>query len=410
MRDQILISFVVPVHNREDTLRACMKSLLDSKWRNFEIILVDDASTDTSPALCDCYAEQYSFIQSIHLSENRGPGAARNCGIAQATGKWIFFLDSDDLVCTENLQNIATQIKELPDNVDLIAVDNIDELNGKTWDFPYFQKFALLTSQEFYSHHAMRLCSPLWCYIFRRDYIARHHLQLPPLYIYEDTTFMLKYCQWLTTVACIPGSFYRYRARVSNNSLVAQSHISFPLAGFTCYIKTLCAFIKKADKEGDFIRKKIYTQHLINYSLEIPRLLTQSPIQEQWDAGLPVLQTDMPEEQEAIQLTKSILYRVLQQMDGKKCFLAPGNQTAAWLADYLADYNCEVLGVIDNHVRSVVTPQGRTIPVCTREDAGEICGCVPIYIVTNSYLRAKLEKYFYEHGMTVAHWMLKTSE
>lgn len=92
-----LVSVVVPVYNVEAYLDRCVKSIVDQTYRNIEIILVDDGSTDRSGQMCDVWAQKDNRILVIH-KQNQGAGMARNTGIEYATGKFIFFLDSDDYV------------------------------------------------------------------------------------------------------------------------------------------------------------------------------------------------------------------------------------------------------------------------------------------------------------------------
>lgn len=92
------ISIIVPVYNVELYLDRCVQSLINQTFRDIEIILVDDKSTDNCPKLCDQYAEMDSRIKVIHREENGGLGYARNSGMDMALGKYITFLDSDDYV------------------------------------------------------------------------------------------------------------------------------------------------------------------------------------------------------------------------------------------------------------------------------------------------------------------------
>ena len=94
---QALISVVVPVYNTEKTLRECVESILRQEYRNLEIILVDDGSSDRSPEICEEYREKDSRIKVIR-QENLGPAGARNTGLDAATGDFIGFADSDDRI------------------------------------------------------------------------------------------------------------------------------------------------------------------------------------------------------------------------------------------------------------------------------------------------------------------------
>ncbi len=103
MENQALISVIIPVYNVEEYLRECIDSVLNQTYQNFEIILVDDGSTDSSGQICDEYASNDERICVIH-QKNCGPSKTRNTGLANATGKYIYFLDSDDYIENTTLE------------------------------------------------------------------------------------------------------------------------------------------------------------------------------------------------------------------------------------------------------------------------------------------------------------------
>ena len=91
------VSIVVPVYNVEKYLDRCIKSILNQKYQDMEIILINDGSTDNSLAICEKYREQDSRIIIINKA-NQGLSAARNDGVAAASGEYIMFIDSDDYI------------------------------------------------------------------------------------------------------------------------------------------------------------------------------------------------------------------------------------------------------------------------------------------------------------------------
>ncbi len=98
-----MISVIVPVYNMKEYLARCVDSILGQTYRDFELILVDDGSTDISPALCDEYAANDSRVRVIH-KENGGLSAARNTGVNIASGHYVIFIDSDDWVREDTLE------------------------------------------------------------------------------------------------------------------------------------------------------------------------------------------------------------------------------------------------------------------------------------------------------------------
>ena len=103
---QSQISIIVPVYNSEKYLDACIDSILSQSFRDFELILVDDGSKDSSAQICDEYASQDTRVRVIHKA-NGGVSAARNDGLDIAKGEYITFIDSDDWVEREYLETLS---------------------------------------------------------------------------------------------------------------------------------------------------------------------------------------------------------------------------------------------------------------------------------------------------------------
>lgn len=117
MKD-ILISVIVPIYNAEKTLDKCVRSLLDQTYKEIEIILVDDGSTDNSGKICDSYVQKYNNIKKYY-KKNGGVSTARNFGIRHANGKYISFVDADDFLEVETYEKIHNVILEKkPDCID----------------------------------------------------------------------------------------------------------------------------------------------------------------------------------------------------------------------------------------------------------------------------------------------------
>ncbi len=106
-----LISVVVPVYNAEKYLLRCVQSIQNQTYKNLEIILVDDGSPDNCPSMCDEFAKADNRIKVIH-KENGGQGLARNDGMNIATGEYITFVDSDDWVALDHIENLYKALKK----------------------------------------------------------------------------------------------------------------------------------------------------------------------------------------------------------------------------------------------------------------------------------------------------------
>lgn len=106
MDRQTDISIIVPVFNADTTIARCIESAINQSFDRFEIILVDDGSSDNSGVICDEYAERFPNITVLHI-ENQGVSTARNIGIEKANGYYIMFLDSDDYIDSDCLVNLT---------------------------------------------------------------------------------------------------------------------------------------------------------------------------------------------------------------------------------------------------------------------------------------------------------------
>lgn len=169
------ISIIVPIYNAEMYLSYCVDSVLNQTCRDFELLLIDDGSTDKSGKICDKYALHDTRVKAIHKS-NTGVSDARNCALDMATGKYIIFMDADDCwtikTALEQLFNIAER-----NNLDIIRgeYDTIDKLGNIHYrhlsqdsQIKYANK--LLTPYEFlrYAIHGEYF---LWLCLFRREII-----------------------------------------------------------------------------------------------------------------------------------------------------------------------------------------------------------------------------------------------
>ena len=123
MRQDILVSVVVPIYNVEDYLGRCVDSILDQTYGNLEVILVDDGARDSSGRICDDYAAKDPRIRVIH-KENGGLSSARNAGIDIARGEWLEFVDSDDWIEPDAVESMLS----------LALEENAELVIGGRWD------------------------------------------------------------------------------------------------------------------------------------------------------------------------------------------------------------------------------------------------------------------------------------
>ncbi len=201
----VKLSIIIPVYNTEKFLETCIESILRQNYTNWEIILINDGSTDNAGALCDRYSKQDNRILVIHQA-NSGLSAARNVGICHSTGDYVMFVDSDDWIADNCLEAIATIIeKQFPDIVigkftcmpetgapvlkdsDFIA----EKVNGKNQS--ELLEYLRLSGMYFVA----------WRYIIKRTLLTENSLYFFAGIFHEDE-------EWTPRLLCTGNSFYLY--------------------------------------------------------------------------------------------------------------------------------------------------------------------------------------------------------
>lgn len=129
MKEKNLISIVVPIYNVEKYLSRCINSLVNQSYKNIEIILIDDGSIDNCPQICDDWAKKDKRIRVIH-KKNAGLGIARNTGIEHAKGKYICFIDSDDMLDLNSIEECCNKIEKFEFDIVYFGFKYIDTENN----------------------------------------------------------------------------------------------------------------------------------------------------------------------------------------------------------------------------------------------------------------------------------------
>ena len=159
-----MISIIVPIYNVEKFLERCIISILEQKYTDYELILVDDGSTDGSSRICDEYAKKDSRIKVIH-KENGGLSSARNSGTAKSSGDYLFFIDSDDWLVDQNvLSDLFETLQNSNADFSYGLFNNANDIEITKRDFNnrYYNndKLFLLSNSHFFS---------AWNKLFKKD-------------------------------------------------------------------------------------------------------------------------------------------------------------------------------------------------------------------------------------------------
>lgn len=210
-----LLSIIIPVYNVEEYLSTCIDSTLYYKENNIEILLIDDGSTDNSGSICDSYEKKDKRIRVYH-KENGGLSDARNYGIAQAKGKYILFLDSDDYIKQNSIISVMNML--IGEECDVIMSpyneyidkrfkaisgtnDAIDELVSYNKDeeliINLFRKTKLLWSA--------------WKFIVKRELLIQNNISFKKGYLHEDVDYTTRILLKMNTFKYYNNPWYCYR-------------------------------------------------------------------------------------------------------------------------------------------------------------------------------------------------------
>ena len=217
------ISVVIPVYKVERFLPQCVESVLAQTFHDFEVILVDDGSPDRCPALCDEYAAKYPNFRVVH-KHNEGLGLARNSGMQAARGRYVMFLDSDDILrhdALERLHQVAEEHGAQTVQGRLIRFTDPDKITGDvTGGEPLIirgpqamRRAALCSFSHFPGDESYTLTDSSCCALYRLDMLRDNGIDFPSerQYISEDYVFKYRVALHSDCIVQLPDTFYRYR-------------------------------------------------------------------------------------------------------------------------------------------------------------------------------------------------------
>lgn len=205
-----MISVIVPVYNAQNALNKCVDSILAQTYREFELILVDDGSTDASAEVCDRYAESDSRVKVVH-QQNAGVAAARNSGLEAAGGEYLSFVDSDDYVEPDYLECMLDGIRH--PGVDICWCDNCDEApDGTVIGRADASGNEFLTAADFDWNGGSQHGDVVWACLFDRTLIDGLRFA-PDLSVGEDSLFFAQCLGRSQGIRRIKKVLYHYVVR-----------------------------------------------------------------------------------------------------------------------------------------------------------------------------------------------------
>lgn len=211
-----LITIIVPVYKVEKFINKCVKSILSQTFQDWELILVDDGSPDYSGYYCDIWAKKDYRIKVFH-KENGGVSSARNKGLDHAKGDWICFIDSDDYVDEDYLNNLFSQIDI---HTDLVYA-NYDSYR----QIPYQTSLKIKSAINFMIEHAIFSMSGPVAKLYRAKLIHDYKIRFPnDIHMGEDAIFNIQFLNVSKFIAFTPCNNYHY---INNQNSLSTKYYSF---------------------------------------------------------------------------------------------------------------------------------------------------------------------------------------
>ncbi len=221
----VTVSVIIPVYNTEKYLREAMDSIVNQTLRDIEIICVNDGSTDGSAEILEEYAKKDNRI-SIITQENKGLSCARNAGIMAAKGKYIYFMDSDDILETTALEELIPIMKGK--NLDVMCFDGESFTENPELMTPYYQtNFSHYRSYDdvYEGTELLKLFElenkyncVVWLYVFRTSFLRENDLYFIPGILHEDNAFTFSVLLKTGRISHLNKIYYHYR--LHNDSIV----------------------------------------------------------------------------------------------------------------------------------------------------------------------------------------------
>lgn len=234
------ISIITPVYNKSKYLARTVNSILKQSFVNYELLLIDDGSTDESGLICDQFAIKDNRIKVFH-TENHGVSSARNLGIKNANGKYVCFVDADDYVKKEFLEKLYDSIQK--NKTDIAVCDYYEIKNGSRKNYEYRQSEII---SDIYTAVNSNLLCIVWNKLFVREKIK--HLFDEKLSTCEDSIFCVRfYLDNNATISYVDDMLYGY---IRHNGGLTATFQPDSLLGINKYYTYYIMLAKQITEKG----------------------------------------------------------------------------------------------------------------------------------------------------------------
>lgn len=250
------VSVIIPVYNSIAYLRRSVDSVLKQSFEDYEILLIDDGSTDGSEVICDEYAEQFDRVKAVH-QQHRGVSSACNCGIDNAHGKYLMFCDSDDYAEPDWMETLYSEAQKHPDSFVFSGFYKEEAGSAKPVQLNDPSRNRLFPITEYYYLYRSGFSAYRWNRIFLKEKVAEKIRFAEKISVGEDVLFNIDYLKTCDSFLYVDKPLYHW-VNNGNESLSRAYH-----AKYYDDIKKLYfpRFYAIADKD----RKDYCTGHLYRF-------------------------------------------------------------------------------------------------------------------------------------------------
>ncbi len=273
--NDIDLSIIVPVFNVEGYLKRALNSILmQSSPIKYEIVLIDDGSSDNSGAICDEFQNKFSNVFVRHI-ENNGVSEARNLGISLSRGNYLFFMDPDDFVSEDFFEKLFPNLNDKWD-VLCFGYNEIKENKDTILSCrPHFYTHCGLLGKNEFRNEFIELFKTdmmynVWSRIYNKSFILKHDIKFPSKPIGEDTSFNFQVYRHLDNILFIDSTLYNYIAGRSGSALTSfqPRRIEIQLDE----LQALQKLLKKFQIEDTTLIQEIKTKIIVSVAFQISNL------------------------------------------------------------------------------------------------------------------------------------------
>lgn len=251
-----MISIIIPIYNASKYLNQCLQSIINQSYKNFEVLLIDDGSTDNSKMICKKYLNKDKRFHYLY-KHNEGVSSARNLGLEHAKGEYIIFVDSDDYCDTNMLNEIVKQM----DKNTLICFGYYQKFKNKNISMSINNCNNKELTKNIYTYiiDSESIGGYLWNKVFSTEIIKRHNIRFKNnVHFLEDMLFVIEYIKFINQVKYINLPLYYYRMRINSVSsdLFSKKNLSM--------LDALKLLIQQF-KPNDYATELLKYNYLYNY-------------------------------------------------------------------------------------------------------------------------------------------------